>query len=388
MGLTLAQAKRMLLLNKEAGNATLLRSPSGYGKSQGALQAFDELEATNKVMKKTTGLGIIYAATVTSPDLLGLPWKGTRTVTFADGREPVTVTVTEPAAPQWMLDVRTGAPAWAFNDFVLIVEEYGQGTPEAKRSIAELMNTACLPPHSLPPGAGRWGMTNSGSRYGVNKDFLFAISRRTEIDIVPDVKGLSDHWENPYKWHGKTWEVSPLFKAWINSSSGKEVIFQEPDAKKDDPWCNPRTALSADRFQQTYAAHGNRVTADDDMILTHFVGTIGHSATAALTEFIRFDSELPKYAQVVADPTGTPLPIRGDLQLLMAYKLAADAIEAELGPVIQYVDRLAQDYSPTFMKNLLKRSPKAIIANPAVQGWTARNKNVLNMIAAMIQDSK
>jgi len=318
---------------------------------------------------------------------LGLPWKGTRTVEFADGRPAVTVTVTDPAAPLWMLDVFTGKPAWAFDDFVLIVEEYGQGTPEAKRSIAELMNTGCLPPHYLPVGSGRWGLTNSGIRYGVSKDFLFAISRRTLVDIVPDPKGLVDHWELPYKWHGKTWTVSPLFKAWASSPTGREVVFQEPDAKKDDPWCNPRTALAADRFRQVYEKSiGRTPKADDDFVLTHFTGTIGHSATASICEYIQFESELPKLAEVVADPLNAPLHKRGDLQLLMAFKLAGETEEQHLGPVIQYVDRLDADYSPTFMKSFLKRAPKGIIVNPHIQAWTARNKAVLNMIAAMMQD--
>ena len=76
MALNLVNAEKAMLLNTAAGNATLLRSASGFGKSSMLMQAFEKLRSKNASKGRTTGLGIIFAATQTPPDLIGLPWKG------------------------------------------------------------------------------------------------------------------------------------------------------------------------------------------------------------------------------------------------------------------------------------------------------------------------
>src|SRR5579863_3397553 len=212
--LNLQQAQKALLVNTRAGNATLVRSPSGYGKSTMMMQAYEQLRQQNEKQHKTTGLGIIFAATQTPPDLIGLPWKGERVFDLpaphpVTGATSVTYTVTDPSYPLWMLDVFTGRPAVMFDQFVLIIEEYGQGEPETKRAMAEIFLNGGTAPFYLPQGSARWACTNTGSRYGVTKDFLFAIARRSVIDIAQDHDILVDHWDKPYKYQGRNWQMSP-----------------------------------------------------------------------------------------------------------------------------------------------------------------------------------
>ena len=390
MALTLAQAERAVLLNTAAGNATLIQSPSGYGKSTMLMQAFEKLRSRNEQQGKRTGLGIIFAATQTPPDLIGLPWKGERSFKLPDGvtnpkdgSDHVTFTVTDPSYPLWMLDVYTGQPAVMFDQFVLIIEEYGQGEPETKRAMAEIFLNGGTAPFYLPKGSARWACTNTGSRYGVTKDFLFAIARRTVIDIAPDVDALVDHWDKPYRCQGRTWQVSPVWKAWAKTA-GSSVIF-EKEPKEDNPWCNPRTMCSADRTYQLLVEEngGNDLAPQDPLFLELFTGTIGAPATQSCAQFLEFRTQLPSYSDVVADPTGTPVPVKGDLQMLMSYEMANRTQAEHLGQALTYMSRLNKDMGITYISALLRRDYKNIINQPAMQAWIQKNSAAVSIVASL-----
>jgi len=85
MGMNLLQAERAVLINARAGNATLVTSPSGYGKSTMGFQAFSKFKAEKEKHDKTVGLGIIFLATQTPPDLIGYQFKRSRKVTMPNG---------------------------------------------------------------------------------------------------------------------------------------------------------------------------------------------------------------------------------------------------------------------------------------------------------------
>ena len=388
MAINLVNAEKAMLLNTAAGNATLLRSASGFGKSSMLMQAFEKLRSKNASKGRTTGLGIIFAATQTPPDLIGLPWKGERTFQLpaphpVTGATSVTFTVTDPSYPLWMLDVFTGKPAVMFDQFVLIIEEYGQGEPETKRAMAEIFLNGGTAPFYLPQGSARWACTNSGSRYGVTKDFLFAIARRTVIDIAQDIDVLVDHWDKPYRFQGREWCMSPIWKAWAKTA-GSSVIF-EPEPKEDGPWCNPRTMSAADRIYQEIVADNGGKDPDpmDPILLELFAGTIGMPATQAATSFLQFRTQLLQLTDIVKDPVGTPVPVKGDLQMLLSYELANQVQASVLTEVLTYVDRLPKDMGITFISALLRRDYKSMINQPAMQAWIQRNNSLVAIVSSL-----
>ena len=381
MPLNLIDAERAILANTRAGNATLIRSPSGYGKSTMLIAAYHKLKTANAAKGKSTGLGIIFAATQTPTDLVGLPWKGERTFEIAG--KAVTFTVTDPSFPLWMLDVFTGMPATCFDQFVLIIEEYGQGEPETKRALAEIFLNGGTPPYYLPKGSARWACTNSGARYGVTKDFLFAIARRSVIDILPDVDVLVDHWDKPYEFQGRQWQMSPVWKAWAKTS-GASIIF-ETEPKDDNPWCNPRTMSAADRAYQVLIEdnHNEDINPSDPLLIELFQGTIGAPATQSCVTHLTYRTQLPDYEEVVADPLGAPCPHKGDLQMLMAYEMAARTKPDHLAQAITYIGRLNADMSTTYLQALMRRDYKGFIQQPAMQAWMQKNSGVVSLLASL-----
>lgn len=330
------------------------------------------------------GFGTIFAATQTPPDLIGYQFKGTKQFTIgqdAAGADIVReITVTEPSVPLWMMSTE-GAPAFMYDKFFLLIDEYGQGEADVKRATAEIFLNGGTAPWYLPPGSIRVACTNEGTRNGVSKDFDFCISRRAEIEIFGDADVWLKYADKEYIFQGKKWQTTPVVKAWAQQHP--EVLF-EAAPEKQGPFCNPRQLCAADRYLQTkWAMQGNNdITPSTTSVLA---GMIGMPAANSLLSHLQFLLELPSYADVIADPTGTPVPSRADLQMLMAYQMAGYTQVADLPACITYIQRLPKDMAVTYITSLLRRDYKGIISTPAMQGWINKNAALVSIIATLSQ---
>lgn len=377
--MNIEQAKSEVLINAEAGNASLVVSGSGMGKSQGCgWQAYKKFCADNPSLK--IGYGQIFLATQTPPDMIGYQYKGEKVFEMEDGSKQ-TITVTDPSVPLWMISVE-GKPAFMYDRFWLTIDEYGQGDADTKKAGAEILLNGGTAPWYLPEGSVRVALSNEGSRYGVTKDFDFCIARRTVIKVTPDVDATVRHWDKPYSYQGKQWQVSPTMKAWAMQNP---TILFEAEPKEQGPWCNPRTACSADRYLAVKGARNGGTIPTDDLTIEVLAGTIGMGAAASLQSFLQFRLQLPSYDDVVNDPKGTDVPKKADLLLLMAYELAGHAQVQHLAQCIEYVQRMPKDMAVTFISALLRRDYKAMIAEPAMQAWINKNAALVSVIASLAQ---
>jgi hypothetical protein len=377
----LLDAKEEILCNIEAGNASMLTSGSGMGKSSIMHQIFNELAAAAPAGE--WGMGVSFAATMNPIDTMGVPFKGTYNYKNYLG-EDKTLTVTDPSVPLWMISTE-GKPASCYRHFFWFCDEYGQGEADTKRGLSEIFLSGGNGMWRLPPGSVRVAASNTGQRYGVTKDFDFAIARRTIIPIEGNIDITLNYLDKPYAWQGKQWQTMPVVKAWARAHS--EIVF-EAEPKEQGPWCNPRTLCSFDRYLQAKAARfgGNVPIQDKDQaarITAMGAGTIGMGATSSIMAHLRFKLELPQYENVVKDPVGTPVPKKADLLMLMAYELAGRTQIPDLAPVLQYIQRLPQDMCVTFVQALLRRDYKNIINNPVMQAWVHKNASLISIIEAL-----
>lgn len=377
--MNIIDARRETLALIEAGNAVIWQSGSGLGKSQVSYSIFEELRDKGAAQGESWGFGTIFAATQTPPDLIGYQFKGEREFTMADGQVRK-LTVTEPSVPLWMISSE-GKPAFMYDKFFLLIDEYGQGEADVKRAVAEIFLNGGTAPWYLPPGSVRIACTNQGARYGVSKDFDFCIARRALINIEGDIDVTLRFLDKPYVHQGKKWQTLPVTKAW--AAQNPQIVF-EPEPKEQGPWCNPRQLCAVDRYIQTkWTQQGNQ-----DMEPTSagvIAGLIGMGATQSLLGHMQFLLELPSYADVVADPDKTPVPGKADLQMLMAYQLAGLTQTADLAPCIKYIQRLPKDMGVTYISSLLRRDYKSIINEPAMQAWINKNAALVSIISSLSQ---
>lgn len=379
--MNLRDAKRELLSSVQAGNAVLMSSPSGIGKSQMVFQVFQHLKAEGEKVGENWGFGTIFAATQTPPDLIGFQFKGQRTFDMPDGSKKE-ITVTDPSVPLWMISIE-GKPAFMYDKYFLLIDEYGQGEADVKRAVAEIFLNGGTAPWYLPPGSVRVACTNEGARYGVTKDFDFCIARRTQIKITGDVDvWLTDFADKPYVYQGVQWQTMPVIKAWAKQHP--ETLF-ESEPKEQGPWCNPRTLCAIDRYLQVREKLTGKIDPADPIMMEVMVGTIGMPATQSIQQHLTFRLQLPSYEDVVGDPPGTPVPSKPDMLMLMAYELAGWTKREHLAQVIQYVQRMPKDMAVTYVSALLRRDYKGFINEPPMQGWISKNAALVSIIASLSQ---
>jgi hypothetical protein len=382
--MNILEAERQTMALLEAGNAVIWSSGSGLGKSSVAYSMFEKLRDRDAPRGIRWGFCTFFAATQTPTDLIGYQFKGERTYEFVNPTsgqtESKTITVTDPSVPLWMMSSE-GLPAFMYDRVFLLIDEYGQGDGDTKRSIAEIFLNGGTPPWYLPAGSVRLACTNQGARYGVSKDFDFAIARRFLLNIEGDIEVTMNYLDRPYKHQGKTWQTLPVVKLWAKRHP--EIVF-EPEPKEQGPWCNPRQLCAADRYIQTCWQQAGNQEVTPEMIAV-LAGGIGMSATSSMVGDFQFMLELPPYEDVIADPDNTPVPAKPDLQMLMAYQLAAWTKTTDLAACIKYIQRLPKDMSVTYVTSLLKRDYKSIIAEPAMSAWINKNATLISIVSALSQ---
>lgn len=387
-------AQRQMRRLIRSGEAVLLISGSGMGKSSICLQEFEYQKAQGAKKGERWGLGIIFAATQTPPDLIGYQFKGERT--FDVNGEKRTIVVTEPSCPLWMISVPHGddpggKPAFLYDKFFLIIDEYGQGEADTKRALAEIFLKGGTAPWYLPPGSVRVACTNEGSRYGVTKDFDFCIARRCQIKISADIEPVLVYMDKPYYHNGRIWQTTPVTKFFAKRNP--QIVF-EGEPKEQGPFCNPRTLCDADRYLQEVAADIGYVPSDDPEVIEATAGIIGMSGTVAYMGDLAFRTELPQYEAVVSDPDGTPIPAKPDLKMLMVYEMAHQVQEPDLAPVIKYITRkdavtpgddkgFPGDMAMTFVTQLMRRDYKTFLNAPAMQGWISKNATLVSLVSSL-----
>lgn len=387
--MNLREAKRQLQADILAGNAAILQGPPGFGKTDLMAQLARWWVTHNKATNPNARVGFscFFMATQTPIGFTGLPWKGERVWKDPMGTDH-RYTVTDPAIPLWYMatDLETGEtrPANLFDTVMLVIEEWGQGAPETKRAGAEVLRIGGTPPFFLPPGSPRIACSNNDPRDGVTKEFDFIIGRRASRTVTGDVDvWIEDFADKPYSWGGKTWDVLPVTKAWAKQHP--EILF-EGKPEKQGPWCNPRSLTMADRYVQTITTmNHDEVPIKDSGFVEGMEGYIGMAATVSYVSHLQFALELPHYEDVVKDPTGTPVPSKADLQMLMAYELAGRCKVEHLAPVIGYMTRLPKDFGVTFISSLLRRDYKTMINQPPMQAWISKNAHLVSIIASLSQ---
>lgn len=351
----------------EAGNSVLLVSSSGRGKSEWCEQLFGHLKTSTPF---NWGYQSLFLATQTPPDLVGYQFKADGTY---DNRPFIK---SEASLPLWAVSTE-GKPYWAYDRYFLVMDEFGQGEADVKKASAELWLKKALGPWALMPGSVVIGCTNVGPRYGVSKNFDFVINRQAAINVTDDVDSWLDWASKPYSFNGREWNVMPVTKAF--GQTNPATLF-EPEPAEQGPWCTPRSLCAADRYLQC-VSHGANVNPSDPRICEAVAGMIGAPAGAAYMGHLQFLLELPPYLDVVADPTGTPVPTKPDRMMLMAYQLAAMVKKEHLHAVVAYMQRqpFTKDLAITFMKSLIMRDKTFVIEQPILK-WVGKNATLLSML--------
>jgi hypothetical protein len=309
-------------------------------------------------------------ATYTPSDLLGY-MVPTRTKN-PDGTDLLASTFT---TPPWMMtsptkDYPFGRHINTYKRGLVFLDEFGQADGDTKKSAAPLLLSGRCGPHQLHKGIAVIAASNGkNDRSGVTKDFDFVINRTCEINISDDLASWLD-WAAVH-------DVSTIAMAF--ASQNPQVVFAETVPKEQGPWTTPRSLVIADNILKGAAADNGGKMPDDPATVEQIQGIMG-AGCSQLFAFIKLDREMPKYEEIVKNPSGVKVPSKPDAQMLVCYQLAHQITLKDAAAVVEYMERLPKEFSVTFATTACRRQP-TLVTTPAFSKWVKENSSLMAAIA-------
>jgi hypothetical protein len=280
---------------------------------------------------------------VEPPDVrgFGLPDKDT------DGNRIMTFTL-----PPW--SVKKGEPQYG----ILFLDELGQASHDVQKPAAELLLHRRVGQYQLPPGWIVVAASNrEADRSGVLRELAFITNRRMVINIEPNL----DAWVD---WAEKT-NVHPLAIAFARHKPG--IVFADKVPEKSGPFCTPRSLVMASEL----------IGEEDMATFTECAcGLIGEGAAGEFVAFLRVAEQLPKFEDIVKDPTGVPVPTRPDASYAAMQMIAHRVCEKTAVSAFRYLSRMAKEFQVAGLRGTFNRVP-SVVRSPDFAAWLRDNKQLV-----------
>lgn len=358
--------KRAMHYSKRAKKALLIKAGPGTGKSEGTEQYAETIAQEHG----ECFLSVLNAATANLGNVAGflIPVKdeklGITKTGFAKMRGEFTY-------PHFFIDRKTGRPADTFKHGIVVIEEWGQGSPEVRRALATLIHEYRMGEYVLPPDFQIIILSNRAiDRSGVSgKEFMFLVNRWTQVELVTTL----EDWMGYALEHG----VSELAMAFAVQNT--ESVWGTKMPEKDEPWLTLRSLVGADRILAE--AFDDGADVKDPLLVEMLEGTIGQGATAQLMAFARLRDQLPTYDEILSRPgtARTPKDNAPDALMLTSYMLASKVEKDTLKPIMAYMMRVPEAFGVTFVKAALKRRP-ALIHTKDMGDYCLKNSVIIGAV--------
>lgn len=136
-------------------------------------------------------------------------------------------------------------------------------------------------------------------------------------------------------------------------------------------------AFKADHSDDTYACNRTwefadrilKVTDDDDKDrLPMLAGSLSEGVAREFVGFMKIGKDLPTIPQIVANPTATLIPEEPSVLYAITGSIGHNANKENLGPLIQYVNRLPKEFQVVTLREVVRRK-KELLAHPDLQKW-------------------
>lgn len=108
-----------------------------------------------------------------------------------------------------------------------------------------------------------------------------------------------------------------------------------------------------------------------------FAGAVGSGAAVEYSAFIRLFRELPNIDSILLNPAKAPIPSQPATLFAVASALARYATANNFGRVIQYLNRLPDEYAVMSVKDAILRD-STLTSTPEFTKWAVKNQEILS----------
>lgn len=253
---------------------------------------------------------------------------------------------------------------------VLNIEEFDQCAPDMAKALAQLIYEKKIGEYKLPDG---WWVVSSSNRTkdksGAVRQLMHIVNRQRRIEVANDIDGLCAWMEAR--------SVHPMLIAFTRARPS--VVFTDAVPSSPDPFCTPRSLVSAAKFIQTTVDNDNmdfRISDFDQMMVA---GDIGQAAAAELFGFAEVRDVLPTRVEIEETPAKAKVPPASRLDALFAVNelIVSSATAKTMDAYMVYIARVSPQMSVATIKRLIAKNPLAAIESKLLREWISKNQNLL-----------
>jgi len=179
--------------------------------------------------------------------------------------------------------------------------------------------------------------------------------------------------------------VSPLIRAFVHTFPRCLASYRD-EGQEDNPYIfNPKkpvlSFVSPRSLEKASVIVSNRDKLGDNATMVALAGTIGQSASADMSAFLRLEKELPTFDNILKEPESTQVPESISAQLMLMFQ-AVDKIkqQSDLTAFMKFVNRMASnEIQAIFFTMMMKNSRTVKIArgNKEISEWAVDNFNIM-----------
>jgi len=164
-----------------------------------------------------------------------------------------------------------------------------------------------------------------------------------------------------------------LFQSYLEDDAQDNPYIFNPLKNQIAPVVTPRSLAKVSNIV------GNREHYTPNALRAALAGTIGEAAGRDLAAFIAYQDQLPSIADIVADPTGVPVPRDPGASAVLIYSMPRVVSKKNADAFVTYLSRFEEEWQALAFRALLKNpeGQGALVGNAAFRDWMLNNQDII-----------
>jgi hypothetical protein len=181
--------------------------------------------------------------------------------------------------------------------------------------------------------------------------------------------------------------VRPDHDAWLNWARNNNIDFRITSHVEFKPQNLYNFDPDKSEAEDTYACYRTWEFADKQLkqipdikaeknALAIFAGSLGEGVAREFLAYLTVFTLLPKFADIIANPTKIKVPTEPGQQFALAGSLGQNAAVTNIDPVMKFINRLPLEFQVITLREMLQRTMPLLQEQP-VQDWLKVNGDEL-----------
>ena len=263
--------------------------------------------------------------------------------------------------PMNIFPLEKDQPPAGKSGWLIMFDELPSAMPAIQAAAYKILLDKCVGMHKLNSKVAMMAAGNKETDNAVAYAMSTALQSRM---IHAELEVSFNDW---MEWADKN-NVHTMVKFFLKFKP--DLIYNFKPDHADNTYACPRTWV----FLSDLMHNNLDVTTPTGMALA--AGTIGQGAAREFFAWTENFTKIPDMATILANPTGTPVPVEMGIKFALAGALASAMDTNNASTLMKYVVRMDLEFNVLTMREAIRRDPK-IRTDASVKSWLKENLNEL-----------